>query len=220
MEPLPTVQIPENEAVATVIETKNEFPTKETNSKLSADSKKKAVVDFKPKNELKYQKTLKEEPAISTTMKPERTTQITTEMATEMATEMVTEMVTEIVMETTTNQDFETTTEELEMVTMDEKMSENNATNGIPILVQGVPNLVPIVDLVQSTEIPSKSEMSTTEISTTEEEMMTTMESTSSRARALNISAPEPTNSLHANLTDLSDVSMDDDDKEVEGVPF
>ncbi|XP_011307744.1 putative epidermal cell surface receptor isoform X2 [Fopius arisanus] len=37
-----------------------------------------------------------------------------------------------------------------------------------------------------------------------------------SRARALNITAPEPTNSLHANLTDLSDVSMDDEDKEME----
>lgn len=39
----------------------------------------------------------------------------------------------------------------------------------------------------------------------------------SPRGRALNISAPEPTNSLHANITDLSDVSMDEDDKEVEG---
>ncbi|XP_076638492.1 stranded at second isoform X1 [Colletes latitarsis] len=37
------------------------------------------------------------------------------------------------------------------------------------------------------------------------------------RGRALNISAPEPTNSLHSNITDLSDVSMDDDDKEIEG---
>lgn len=41
--------------------------------------------------------------------------------------------------------------------------------------------------------------------------------SAGSRGRALNISASEPTNSLHANLTDLSDVSMDDDNKEVEG---
>ncbi|XP_034938419.1 putative epidermal cell surface receptor isoform X2 [Chelonus insularis] len=44
-----------------------------------------------------------------------------------------------------------------------------------------------------------------------------TRESNFSRARALNISTPEPTNSLNANLTDLSDVSMDDEDKEVEG---
>lgn len=42
-------------------------------------------------------------------------------------------------------------------------------------------------------------------------------EKTPFRGRALNISAPEPTNSLHPNITDLSDVSMDDDDKEVEG---
>jgi len=39
----------------------------------------------------------------------------------------------------------------------------------------------------------------------------------SSRGRALNISAPEPTNSLHANISDLSMVSMDEDDQEVEG---
>lgn len=49
------------------------------------------------------------------------------------------------------------------------------------------------------------------------EQMRTTEETASSRGRALNISAPEPTNSLHANITDLSDVSMDEDDKEVEG---
>lgn len=49
------------------------------------------------------------------------------------------------------------------------------------------------------------------------ENVRVTDETTSFRGRALNISAPEPTNSLHPNITDLSDVSMDDDDKEVEG---
>ncbi|XP_031845670.1 stranded at second isoform X2 [Nomia melanderi] len=49
------------------------------------------------------------------------------------------------------------------------------------------------------------------------DEMRTMEETTPSRGRALNISAPEPTNSLHSNITDLSDVSMDDDDKDVEG---
>jgi len=44
-----------------------------------------------------------------------------------------------------------------------------------------------------------------------------TEETTSSRGRALNVTASEPTNSLHANITDLSDISMDEDDKEVEG---
>lgn len=42
-------------------------------------------------------------------------------------------------------------------------------------------------------------------------------EETSSRGRALNVTASEPTNSLHANITDLSDISMDENDKEVEG---
>ncbi|KAL6254939.1 hypothetical protein P5V15_014281 [Pogonomyrmex californicus] len=45
-----------------------------------------------------------------------------------------------------------------------------------------------------------------------------TMEATASlKGRALNVTASEPTNSLHANITDLSDISMDEDDKEVEG---
>ncbi|XP_039312887.1 putative epidermal cell surface receptor isoform X2 [Solenopsis invicta] len=44
-----------------------------------------------------------------------------------------------------------------------------------------------------------------------------TEETTLSRGRALNVTASEPTNSLHANITDLSDISMDEDDKEVEG---
>lgn len=48
-------------------------------------------------------------------------------------------------------------------------------------------------------------------------ENVRTTEETSFRGRALNISASEPANSLHPNITDLSDVSMDDDDKEVEG---
>ncbi|XP_076166431.1 stranded at second isoform X3 [Ptiloglossa arizonensis] len=36
------------------------------------------------------------------------------------------------------------------------------------------------------------------------------------RGRALNVSAPEPANSLRSNITDLSDVSMDDDEDERE----
>ncbi|XP_015116127.1 putative epidermal cell surface receptor [Diachasma alloeum] len=52
------------------------------------------------------------------------------------------------------------------------------------------------------------------------EPIVMTEDSSASRARALNITAPEPTNSLHANLTDLSDVSMDDEDKEIEGGEF
>ncbi|XP_011504664.1 PREDICTED: putative epidermal cell surface receptor [Ceratosolen solmsi marchali] len=46
--------------------------------------------------------------------------------------------------------------------------------------------------------------------------IITTLETVSSRARALNVSAAESTNALHCNLTDLSDISMNDEEKEVE----
>ncbi|XP_014475786.1 PREDICTED: putative epidermal cell surface receptor isoform X2 [Dinoponera quadriceps] len=81
----------------------------------------------------------------------------------------------------------------------------------IPFLLHGEP----IVGITATTPTTSTPAIQDTMSST--EEMRVTEETTSSRGRALNISAPEPTNSLHANITDLSDVSMDDDDKEVEG---
>ncbi|XP_051166564.1 putative epidermal cell surface receptor isoform X2 [Leptopilina boulardi] len=197
VEPLPTVPISESDTIARVVETKNEYPTKDADSKLlSIDSKKKAF-DFKPKVEMKYPKPAKEE-----------------SLVTEQYTNTETMETTTTIFETT----FETTTEEQEMITMSEKLIESNKTDAIPILVQGIPNLVPKLNPVSSTEIPSTTKIiSMSETTTKEEEISTTMETTSSRARALNISAPEPTNSLHANVTDLSDVSMDADDKEVEG---
>ncbi|XP_032663212.1 putative epidermal cell surface receptor isoform X2 [Odontomachus brunneus] len=80
----------------------------------------------------------------------------------------------------------------------------------IPFLFHGEP----IVGIVTTTPANGPTVQDPT---SSTEEVRVTEETTSSRGRALNISAPEPTNSLHANITDLSDVSMDEDDKEVEG---
>ncbi|KOX71016.1 Putative epidermal cell surface receptor [Melipona quadrifasciata] len=86
----------------------------------------------------------------------------------------------------------------------------------IPFLLRGEPIVfgtnvsVPVVELSTSHNFSSTKESSIEGVGATEK-------TTAPRGRALNISAPEPTNSLHSNITDLSDVSMDDDDKEVEG---
>lgn len=71
----------------------------------------------------------------------------------------------------------------------------------IPFLLHGEPIITVIPPAVQGTANGT--------VQATEE--------TSSRGRALNVTASEPTNSLHANITDLSDISMDENDKEVEG---
>ncbi|XP_020280700.1 putative epidermal cell surface receptor isoform X2 [Pseudomyrmex gracilis] len=75
----------------------------------------------------------------------------------------------------------------------------------VPFLLRGEP----IVSLRKS--MPSMSNV------TIRDTINSTKVTKETRGRALNISAPEPINSLNANITDLSDVSMDEDDKEVEG---
>ncbi|XP_011139831.1 putative epidermal cell surface receptor isoform X1 [Harpegnathos saltator] len=82
----------------------------------------------------------------------------------------------------------------------------------IPFLFRGEP-IVGVTASVPTSDSPTVQDT----MSSIAETARVTEETTSSRGRALNISAPEPTNSLHANITDLSDVSMDEDDKEVEG---
>ncbi|EZA61442.1 Putative epidermal cell surface receptor, partial [Ooceraea biroi] len=88
--------------------------------------------------------------------------------------------------------------------------SMNVTSVTIPFLLHGEP----IIAVTRTTPTSNAAIESTTNKT---EEAQVTEETMSSRGRALNISAPEPTNSLHANITDLSDVSMDEDDKEVEG---
>lgn len=83
----------------------------------------------------------------------------------------------------------------------------------IPFLLHGEP----IAGVITTTTTTPTSSSTVQDLTSGTEEMRATEETTSPRGRALNISAPEPTNSLHANITDLSDVSMDEDDKEVEG---
>lgn len=80
----------------------------------------------------------------------------------------------------------------------------------IPFLLHGVP-----IAAVTKTTTPSSFVVQGTTSGTGG--VQVTEETTSSRGRALNVTASEPTNSLHANITDLSDISMDEDDKEVEG---
>lgn len=84
----------------------------------------------------------------------------------------------------------------------------------IPFLFHGEPIMTNSTMLMENRQMSSINNDSSSENIT---ENVRTTEETSFRGRALNISASEPTNSLHPNITDLSDVSMDDDDKEVEG---
>lgn len=88
-------------------------------------------------------------------------------------------------------------------------MKSINATSiSIPFLLRGEP-IIPMMKTTLINNLTAQNMMNTVETQT--EETM------SSRGRALNISSPEPTNSLHTNITDLSDISMDEDDKNVEG---
>lgn len=84
----------------------------------------------------------------------------------------------------------------------------------IPFLFRGEP-IITAMNFSIPIESSTSDYSSSTESST--EGVHAVEETTAARGRALNMSAPEPTNSLHSNITDLSDVSMDDDDKEVEG---
>ncbi|XP_011703066.1 PREDICTED: uncharacterized protein LOC105459073 isoform X2 [Wasmannia auropunctata] len=86
--------------------------------------------------------------------------------------------------------------------------SMNTASIMIPFLLHGVP-IVAVTKTTLPSNLTVEDTNSTVGIQVTEE--------TSSRGRALNVTASEPVNSLHANITDLSDISMDEDDKEVEG---
>lgn len=92
--------------------------------------------------------------------------------------------------------------------------SMENVAATIPLLFRGVP-IVTATNFSIPIESSTSDYSSSTESST--ESVHAVEETTAARGRALNMSAPEPTNSLHSNITDLSDVSMDDDDKEVEG---
>lgn len=88
----------------------------------------------------------------------------------------------------------------------------------VPFLFHGEP-MAPVTNasiIGEFGESPTTNDSSSTSENGTDS-VQTTEETTAYRGRALNISAPEPANSLHSNITDLSDVSMDDDDKEIEG---
>ncbi|XP_034177279.2 stranded at second isoform X2 [Osmia lignaria lignaria] len=87
----------------------------------------------------------------------------------------------------------------------------------VPFLFHGEPIVTPSNETILRELSMMTSSPSTLGATSSAKEPRMMEETTQFRGRALNISAPEPTNSLHSNITDLSDVSMDDDDKEVEG---
>lgn len=166
-------------------ESKSVYPTKEIDIKArsEAEAKKKTTVDFKVKNEQKYQK-----PFINDSKRladPDASTTPSTSSTTSL---------------TKFNHSSATT------------KSADIADATIPFLLHGEPLVAVTKTMPTSSPVASNATSSTDMVIQTTEET-----NTPSRGRALNISAPEPTNSLHANITDLSDVSMDEDDKEVEG---
>jgi len=163
-------------------ESKNAYPTKEVDVKIMTEAKKKHAMDFKVKNDQKYQKPIAKDDDSRKLMDSD--TMVTSSISPTMSSAKI---------------DQPSTT-----------INSPNITNVIPFLVHGEPILV--------TTRPTPTSNATIESTINDtEETQVTEETISSRGRALNISAPEPTNSLHANITDLSDVSMDEDDKEVEG---
>ncbi|XP_035734358.1 putative epidermal cell surface receptor isoform X4 [Vespa mandarinia] len=105
--------------------------------------------------------------------------------------------------------------------TTESRSSNRKESTAIPLLFRGeviAGSTMRILDVTDtSTSTEGTIEETTTEGTKITEESRINEATSSSRGRALNVSRPEPTNSLHANLTDLSDVSMDEDDKEVEG---
>ncbi|CAL7951129.1 unnamed protein product [Xylocopa violacea] len=171
----------------TTIERKSEYPSKEQDSKTTVEPKKKPV-DFKVKTEQKYQKTFKDDDS----KRGESSEAVATTPATT------------------------TTTSMSSMKPIEDTTTRSMDTMGvtIPFLFRGEPIVTALnLSLLNATN----GDYSSTSKSSTIEGGHATEQTTAFRGRALNISAPEPTNSLHSNITDLSDVSMDDDDKEVEG---
>ncbi|XP_018372866.1 PREDICTED: putative epidermal cell surface receptor isoform X1 [Trachymyrmex cornetzi] len=79
-----------------------------------------------------------------------------------------------------------------------------------PFLLHGVPIVAVTKTILPTSRAVQNTTSKTVAIPMTEETM-------SSRGRDLNVTASEPMNSLHANITDLSDISMDENDKEIEG---
>ncbi|XP_060826436.1 putative epidermal cell surface receptor [Bombus pascuorum] len=189
IEEIPGVEPLRGDARNETIDRKSEYPSKEQDSKTTIEPKKKPI-DFKVKTEQKYQKNFKDDELKRGESNDAATTVTTMPMSSSSSSSS------SISVEESTTRSMETVA----------------AT--IPLLFRGVPIVtatnfsIPIES--STSDYPSSTESSTESVHAVEE-------TTAARGRALNMSAPEPTNSLHSNITDLSDVSMDDDDKEVEG---
>ncbi|XP_015171957.1 PREDICTED: putative epidermal cell surface receptor isoform X3 [Polistes dominula] len=106
------------------------------------------------------------------------------------------------------------------------KSSVKKESTAIPLLFRGEviatssSSTMKIPDVTETSNLTEEKENTTIKITNEElgiNEATLSSSSLSNRGRALNVTAPEPANSLHTNLTDLSDVSMDENDKEIEG---
>ncbi|KAI4474034.1 hypothetical protein M0802_015827, partial [Mischocyttarus mexicanus] len=177
---------------------KTELLTKETDSKVSTDVKKKSLVDLKSKVEQKYQKSYKEDETRTTTStasvlslrdNAESKSSIKKEIT---AIPILFPPSTMKIPQVTETSSILTEEETTEKTTLGSKIKEESRITELTSLSSSSLSSLP------SSSSPSSSS------------------SSSSRGRALNVTAAEPANSLHTNLTDLSDVSMDEDDKKVE----
>ncbi|CAB0037823.1 unnamed protein product, partial [Trichogramma brassicae] len=94
----------------------------------------------------------------------------------------------------------------LAITTNEAPVNEKKVMVELPILVRGEP-LIPTT-AQNVADVSTEATVSSTEAAPIVQ---------SPRGRALNVSASEPGNTLQTNTTDLSDISMDDEDKEVKG---
>jgi len=171
------VQVLRTERRNNTTELRNMYPTKEADIKITNETKKKPVIDFKVKSDQKYQKSV---------VKDDDSRKVV---------DLDAPIMSSISPTTKVNQSSASI----------KFMDIANET--IPFLFHGVP-IVAVTKTTNSLAV-QKVANSTIGVQVTKE--------TTSRGRALNVTASEPTNSLHTNITDLSDISMDEDDKEVEG---
>lgn len=170
-------------------ELKSAYSTKEADIKITIEAKKKPVIDLKTKGDQKYQKSLIRDD------------------------------------DSKRNADFDalmtlSISSTMTPIKIDQSSMTTKSINATSVAIPFLLHAKPIIAMTKTTPInlPTSTPINLTaqNIINTTVEIQTT-EETILKGRALNISSPEPTNSLHTNITDLSDISMDEDDKNAEG---
>lgn len=188
-EDIPTAQLSQTEWRNNVTELKSVYTTKEVDIKATIEAKKKSVIDLKTKNDQKYQKSFIRDDDSKRNADSETLTMLPISST--------------------------MTPMKIDQSSMTTKSI--NVTNiSIPFLLHGEPIIAMTNTTLVNLSAPTPINFTTQNITNLTMEIQTT-EETLSKGRALNISSPELTNSLYTNITDLSDVSMDEDDKDTEG---